>query len=114
MKDTASKTSVSPSAGSTVSQVRVKIADAHALLEGGMGQSRERSRWWFSVRELSRPRSHEIKMPVWHSGLMGDFTSEISIKWIYLMAFNEGAGKIKHGNALGMVPATGKPADTNE
>lgn len=41
---------------------------------------------------------------VWHSGFMGDFKQEVSIKWVYLTVFNEEIGKIKYVKALGIVP----------
>lgn len=77
------KTILLQNSGSLISQVRVKITDARAFLEGlfgGLGRAKEGSWWWFSIRELSQPRSQKPWCQVWCSRLRGDF---IFIKKIF-------------------------------
>lgn len=60
------KTILLQNSGSLISQVRVKITDAQAFLEGlfgGLGRAKEESWWWFSIRELYQPRSQKPLMP---------------------------------------------------
>ena len=57
-----------------IAQIRVKIMDAQALLEGGFGQSQGRIRAWFSVRGLYGRGVRGSRCQVWHSGSMGDLS----------------------------------------
>lgn len=60
-----SKNTVLRSAGSMISQVRVKTTDTKLFWRAGLGRAEEGLWQWFSGRELYWPRSRDARSSVW-------------------------------------------------